>query len=72
MEIFKDAQGQHEMPESDCPTNNNLLEQIVGGENDGVVYTIGKETRVLIYTGPSISIIITEAFIDTLNPNSKA
>ena len=58
------------MPKSECPTNGNILEQMVGGENEGVVYVNGIETRVLIDTGSSIS-TITEAFIETLNPKPE-
>ena len=58
------------MPKLECPTNGNILEQMVGGENEGVVYVNGIETRVLIDTGSSIS-TITEAFIETLNPKPE-
>ena len=58
------------MSKSERPTNGNILEQMVGRENEGVVYVNGIETRVLIDTGSSIS-TITEAFIETLNPKPE-
>ena len=58
------------MKNLECPTNGSILEQMIGTENEGVVYINGKETRALVDTGSSIS-TVTEAFLNTLDPKPE-
>ena len=58
------------MTNSEYPTNNSMLEQMEGKENEGVVYVNGIETTALIDTGSSIS-TISEVFLNTLDPKPE-
>ena len=58
------------MTNSECPTDNSMLEQMVGKENEGVVNVNGIETTALIDTGSSIS-TISEVFLNTLDPKPE-